>query len=131
LPSRLRRATLPWSFTEYSDVAEDGNLAAEGEFYMQVNFAKEGTVAEEGKFAENSLFAEQGYFTKDGNFAVQPCPGGQPRHERQTCLGWQLNQQQRICRGRKYVPQRDTEVNLAENILFAEDGDSSKEYNFA
>jgi hypothetical protein len=39
LPSRLRRATLPWSFTEYSDVAEDGNLAAEGEFYMQVNFA--------------------------------------------------------------------------------------------
>jgi hypothetical protein len=51
LPSRLRRATLPWSFTKYSDVAEDGNLAAEGEFYMQVNFAKNDVVAEEGKLA--------------------------------------------------------------------------------
>jgi hypothetical protein len=45
---------LPWSFTKYSDVAEDGNLAAEGEFYMQVNFAKDGVIAKEGKFAENS-----------------------------------------------------------------------------
>ncbi len=76
MPSRLRRATLPWSFTKYSDVAEDGNFAAEGEFYMQVNFAKDGIVAEKGKFAKNSLFAEQGYFAEDGDFAVQPCSGG-------------------------------------------------------
>jgi hypothetical protein len=75
-PSRLRRAFLPWSFTEYSDVAEDGNLAAEGEFYMQVNFAKDGVVAKEGKFAKNSLFAKQGYFAEDGDFAVQPLAGG-------------------------------------------------------
>ncbi len=51
-------------------------IAAEGEFYMQVNFAKDGFIAEEGKFAENSLFAKQGYFTEDGNFAVQPHSGG-------------------------------------------------------
>ncbi len=92
MPSRLRRATLLWSFTEYSDVAEDGNLPAEGEFYMQVNFAKDGVIAEEGRFAKNSLFAKQGYFTKDGNFARQPCSGGRPRHKRQTCLGWQFHQ---------------------------------------
>jgi hypothetical protein len=29
------------------------------------------------------------------------------------------------------LPQRDTEVNFAENSVFAEDGDSSKEYDFA
>ncbi len=81
-PSRLWRATLPWSFTKYSDVAEDGNSAAEGEFYMQVNFAKDGVVAEESKFAKNSLFAEQGYFAEDVNFAVQPRSGGQPCHKR-------------------------------------------------
>jgi hypothetical protein len=69
LPSRLRRATLPWSFTKYSDVAEDGNLAAEGKFYMQVNFVNNGIVAGEGKFAENSLFAEQGYFVEAGDLS--------------------------------------------------------------
>ncbi len=88
---------MPWSFTKYSDVADDGNLAVEGEFYMQVNFAKDGVVAKEGKFAENSLFSEQGYFTEDGDFAVQPCSGGQPHHKRQTCLDWQFYQQQQFC----------------------------------
>jgi hypothetical protein len=28
------------------------------------------------------------------------------------------------------LPQRDTEVNFAENSVFAEDGDYSEEYNF-
>ncbi len=84
---------MPWSFTEYSDVAEDGNLAAEGEFYMQVIFAKDGVIAEEGKLAKNSLFAKQAFSAEDGNFAVQPCSGGQPCHERQTCLGWLFHQQ--------------------------------------
>jgi hypothetical protein len=121
---------LPWSFTEYSDVVEDGNLAAEGEFYMQFNFAKDGIIAKEGKLAENSLIAKQGCFAEDGNFAVQPCLGGQPRHERQTCLGWLFHQQQQFSRGRQLCRKGDTEVNFAENILFAEDGDSSEEYNF-